>query len=512
MAFGMPVWLRIERAARSFAAGMPGRFTLDTASHLDVQGRLTPLLRNGAHVLNLDFSIPDRFTERTGLRATIFARVGEDFVRVTTSVLKPDGQRAIGTPLDRSQAAYRRVRQGESYVGYATIFGRRCMTRYDPVRDAAGQVVAVLYVGLDVTDMPGLGVAGKLATGVAAAFALAHGLTHTLAGDLLVPSVAAWGALTGVVLTGVTYMLARKLVVAPVHEGRLAAQRLAGGDLTHQIDVGTRDEIGQLLLAINAVCVGLTGLVGSVRSAAGQVAHGTREIADGNMDLARRTEQQSGEVNSTASAMEQLTGTVGQTADRAGQMNQLVGSVSRLAEASNARVGQVVQTMGQIKASAHRISDIVGLIDGIAFQTNLLALNAAVEAARAGEQGRGFAVVAAEVRALAQRAAGAAKDIRGLIATSVGMADTGGDQVDSARAAMSEISEAIGRMVSFVDGIALASNEQRASIQEVNRSVGNIEQMTQQNAALVEQSAAAALKMREQTALLESAVNTFKML
>ncbi len=507
----IPVWWRIQRAARVFAASLPERFSLDTGTQIDVQGKLTPLLRNGSRVLNLDFSLPDGFTERTGLRATIFARVGDDFIRVTTSVRKLDGNRAIGTPLDRSQAAYRHAIHGEPYVGYATLFGKRVMTRYDPVRDASGQIVAILYVGLDVTDMPYPGVAAKLSGGVMAAFALSHIVLHGLAGDLMTAAVAGWGLLTLLFLGATTWGLARALVITPVREGQAAAQRLAGGDLTHQIDVATRDEIGQLLLAVNSVSVGLTTLVGSVRSAAGQVANGTREIADGNMDLANRTEQQSSEVNTTASAMEQLTGTVGQTADQANQVNDLVASVSRLANTSNERVGQVVQTMGGIKSSAHRISDIVGLIDNIAFQTNLLALNAAVEAARAGEQGRGFAVVAAEVRALAQRAAGAAKDIRGLAATSLQMADNGGDQVDQARAAMAEISEAIGRMVSFVDGIALASNEQRASIQEVNRSVSSIEQMTQQNAALVEESAAAAMKMREQTGLLESAVNSFKM-
>jgi len=187
-----------------------------------------------------------------------------------------------------------------------------------------------------------------------------------------------------------------------------------------------------------------------------------------------------------------------------------VGGVSRLAQSSGAIVGQVVHTMGQIKASAQRINDIIGLIDGIAFQTNILALNAAVEAARAGEQGRGFAVVASEVRTLAQRSATAAKEIRMLIAASVDTANAGGELVGQAQRSMTDITGSIQQVVAFIDEIALASNEQREGIADVNRSVGEIDQMTQQNAALVEQSAAAAVKMREQAALLSAAVNSFK--
>jgi methyl-accepting chemotaxis protein-2 (aspartate sensor receptor) len=511
MSFLRPVRRQIQRGAREFAAALPDRFSLDATQTVDVAGKSTPALRNGSRLLNLDFSLPDGFTERSGMRATVFARVGEDFIRVTTSVRKPDGNRAVGTPLDRSQAAYRHALAGESYVGYATIFGRRCMTRYDPVRDAGGRVIAILYVGLDVTDMPAMGVATKMGLSLMAAYAAVHAVFHGLGGTLLNAGSLGFGAANLLVLGGLAWWLTQRLVLNAVEDGRQAAQRLASGDLTNQIDVGTRDELGQLLLAINSVSVGLTGLVGSVRQAAVQVAGGTREIADGNMDLAKRTEQQSGEVNATASAMEELTGAVGQTADKASQVNGLVGSASRLTGVSGERVGQVVSTMGKIKTSAHRISDIVGMIDGIAFQTNLLALNAAVEAARAGEQGRGFAVVAAEVRGLAQRAATAAKEIRGLIAASVQMADAGGEQVEQARLAMAEISEAIAQMVGHVDGIAQSSSGQRSSIQEVNRSVGSIEQMTQQNAALVEQSAAAAMKMREQAAALEAAVNNFKM-
>jgi methyl-accepting chemotaxis protein len=276
------------------------------------------------------------------------------------------------------------------------------------------------------------------------------------------------------------------------------------------VHVNDGNDIGQMLLAINGISVGLTGLVGNVRQAAVMLADGTREISDGNMDLATRTEQQAGEVNATASAMQELTTTVSQNADRANQLNGLVASVSGMAVTGGGIVGQVVETMGQIKTSAHRISDIIGLIDGIAFQTNILALNAAIEAARAGEQGRGFAVVAAEVRNLAQRSSTAAQEIKSLIDASVKTTDLGSELVEKARVSMSQITTSVQEVVGFIDSIASSSNAQRLGIENVNYSVGQIDQMTQQNAALVEQSAAASMKMREQATQLGTAVDSFR--
>jgi methyl-accepting chemotaxis protein len=501
---------RIEYAAKAFAATLPENFVLDASQQVDVQGKKTPVLRCGNRVLNLDFSVPDGLTQRTGMRATIFVRIGEDFIRITTSVRKQDGERAIGTPLDRSQPAYRAALVGQSYVGYATIFGKQCMTRYDPVRDASGQVVGILYVGLDVSEMAPVHVAPRIATTLALAYGALACVFHAATGKLLDSLSLGFTGLSMAVLWGLTYSLLQRYVTEPMNQGRQAALRLASGDLTNQVDVRDRDDVGKLLLAINGISVGLTGLVGNVRQAASMVANGTSEIADGNNDLASRTEKQAGEINSAASAIEQLTATVGQTADKANQVNTLVGSVARLALTSGGVVGQVVDTMGQIKSSAHRINDIIGLIDGIAFQTNILALNAAVEAARAGEQGRGFAVVASEVRSLAQRSATAAKEIRNLIAASVQTANTGGDLVAKAQQSMTDITGSIQQVVGYVDEIALASNQQRAGIADVNRSVAEIDEMTQQNAALVEESAAAAMKMREQARLLGAAVNSFK--
>ena len=501
---------RIRSASVRFAATMPGRFALDDRQTVDIGGKAVPVLRNGEHTLNLDFSIPDGFTDSTGLLATIFARVGNDFVRVSTSVRKQDGERAVGTPLDRSQPAYRLALKGEPYVGYATVFGKRYLTRYEPARNGAGQVVGILFVGLDVSHNPNMGLATSMAWQMALAYGAMFCVVQGLLGHLGDPEQLGFGAFCVVFVWLMVYVLVKRQVVQPVHQGRQAAQRLAGGDLLQQVHVGDGGDIGQMLLAINSINVGLTGLVGNVRLAAQRVTEGTGEIADGNMDLAGRTEKQAAEVNAAASAVHELTSTVSQNADKANQLNALVGSVSEMAVTGGNVVGQMVHTMGLIKGNAHRINDIVGMIEGIAFQTNILALNAAVEAARAGEQGRGFAVVASEVRSLAGRASAAAREIKALIDTSVKTADTGNELADKARVAMEQITGSIQEVVGFIDGIALASNEQRIGIESVNNSVSEIDQMTQQNAALVEQAAAAAMKMREQAGVLAAAMNGFK--
>ncbi|MDA8453799.1 methyl-accepting chemotaxis protein [Acidovorax sp. GBBC 3334] len=495
---------RIGAAARRFAAEHSGAFSLEAAA-----GGQPPLLRCGGQVLNGDFAPIDRFTEQTGVRATVFARQGEDFVRIATSVRKQDGERAIGTMLDRSHPAYRTLLAGRSYAGYATVFGRQNMTRYDPVRDAAGQVVGVLYVGLDVSGIPALGAAARLALSVVAA----QYAVGALAWLLLPPLQPAWLAVSvalPLIVAALVYALAQRGITGPVAEGCAAAQRIAAGDLTTQMHVSRRDEVGQMLQAINGIGVGLTGLVSQVREGAEGLRVATREIAEGNGDLANRTEQQAGEVNAAASALEQLTATVSQNAGHAQQVNGLMATVSRTSAQSSEAVDRVVATMTEMRDDAHRIRDIIGIIDSIAFQTNILALNAAVEAARAGEQGRGFAVVASEVRALAQRSSGAAREIRTLISASVDRADAGGGLVDAARVSMQGIAGSISEVTRLIEGIATASGQQSSGIEGIHHSVERIEQMTQQNAALVEEAAAAALRMREQAAGLADATAKFK--
>ena len=509
MAFPGSLQWRIEGAARRFAAGVGGSFVLSADQRVDLGGVSSPALWAAGRLLNGELSVPDRFTAATGVKATVFVRVGDDFMRVTTSVQREDGSRAVGTLLDRSHPAWRQLQQGRPYVGYAALFGRQNMTRYDPVHDASGRMVGALYVGLDVSDMPALGAGSRLAI--------------ALLGAQWLCGAAAWGLMPGagrgfavyaglvpVFVSGLAWVLVRNGVGAAVRHGRAAAQRVAGGDLTTQMHVARRDDLGQLLHAINGIGIGLTGLVGNVRSGADSLRHATQEIAAGNNDLAMRTEQQAGEVNATASAIEQLTATVVQNADNAQRVSGLMGGVSHMAAHSGGVVGQVVDTMGEIREGAHRMQDIIGTIDSIAFQTNILALNAAVEAARAGEQGRGFAVVASEVRALARRSADASREIRLLIAASVGKVDAGSGLVETARLSMDDIIRSIGEVGGFIEEIAAASREQRQGIEAVNESVTRIEQMTQQNAALVEQSAAASTRMREQAAALADAAGNFK--
>ncbi len=501
---------RVNKGARQFSAELSGGFTLEIAQRVSVAGREVGTLRNRERVLNLDFELPDSFTSRTGMVATVFASDGDDFIRVTTSIRKQDGDRAVGTPLDRSHPAYTDAFQGRPHRGYAIIFGKQYLTHYEPVRDRSGQVIGILFVGLDVTASPGAGLSVSMAWWVTGVYAVAQAVFLALGGQLQSSTMLGMSFVMAALLWLVTYGLMNRFVANPLKAGRTASQRMAGGDLTRQVHVSSSDDIGQVLMAINSINVGLTLLVGKVSSATEVVSLGTDEIADGNMDLANRTERQAGEVNSAASAVHQLTATVAQTADQAAQVNKLVGTVSRVASNGGEVVQEVVSTMSQISASASKINDIIALIEGIAFQTNILALNAAVEAARAGEQGRGFAVVASEVRSLAQRSSKAAHEIRDLISASVSSVAAGSVLVDRTRQSMAQITTSIVEVVDFMDGIANASQEQRAGIENVNRSVSEIDQMTQQNAALVEQAAAAAMRMREQAHALRSAVDSFK--
>jgi methyl-accepting chemotaxis protein len=502
---------RVSAAARTFAAHVGTSFSLDTQRLVDVQGKKLPLLTDGRRTLNMDFSIPDEFTAKTGLLATIFVRQGNDFFRITTSVRRQDGQRAIGTQLDRSQPAYDDAISGRSYIGYATIFGKQFITHYDPIRDASGHVVGILFVGLDVSQYPEMGFAPALAWRMAAVVgALLAAYFSIMPGTQWNVANGVFGGIACAVTWLVVYWQIHSHVTVPIALGTQAAKRLASGDLMRQVHVSNGDDLGQLLLAVNSISVGLAGLVGNVRQAATLVTDGTREIAEGNMDLASRTENQAAEVNASSSAMQTLTATVAENAEKANGLNGLVASVSQIASAGGAVMGEVVSTMGQIKSHAQKINDIIGLIDGIAFQTNILALNAAVEAARAGEQGRGFAVVASEVRSLAQRSSAAAKEIKGLIDASVQSTNQGSGLVDKARDSMQQITSSVAEVAALIEGIALASNDQRSGIENVNHSILEIDQMTQQNAALVEQAAAAAMKMREQAASLGSAVDTFK--
>ncbi|MDO8071854.1 Cache 3/Cache 2 fusion domain-containing protein [Janthinobacterium sp. SUN176] len=579
--------------ARLFAAEFPGPFSVDTGAMVAVAGKATPALANGNRVLNLDTSLVDRYTAQTGVIATIFAANGDEFVRISTSLKKQDGERAVGTQLDHNHPSYAPLRAGQRFVGMATLFGKQYITQYDPVRDAGGKVVGVLFIGLDISKnlamlkekirqvkigqtgyiyivdtAPGANYGhlvlhpnsegksalefkagdGRLfiqemlaqkdgamrytwtAPGETSASAREKQLFYrqfkdwqwiiaggtftdeiTLEARQMRNQLAISGFIALLVFALLLYWLVRTLVSRPLAAAETAAAQIAAGDLTVHLDTSSLDEIGRLLLAMNRISDNLSQVVSNVRGSAGQIATASGEIASGNLDLSSRTEQQASSLEETAASMEELSSTVRQNVDHAQQASRLAHDSSSLAAAGGAAVAQVASTMDAIRSSSGKIADIIGVIDGIAFQTNILALNAAVEAARAGEQGRGFAVVATEVRTLAQRSTAAAKDIKDLIQASASTVDLGHAQVSQASATMDTVVASVQQVSTIMAEIAQASEEQRSGIEQVNQAIAQMDQVTQQNAALVEEAAAAADALQEQAQELNQVVGVFKL-
>jgi methyl-accepting chemotaxis protein len=317
-------------------------------------------------------------------------------------------------------------------------------------------------------------------------------------------------ALAGLLGVAVAIWLIRSITI-PLQIAISAAGHIAAGNLAREIEVDSTNELGQMLMALKEMNTSLTTTVGEVRGSSDTIAVASAEIAAGNQDLSSRTEQQAASLEETASSMEELTCTVKQNADSARSANALVGTASNHAEDGNQAVQKVVETMGLIKDSSRKISEIIGVIDGIAFQTNILALNAAVEAARAGEQGRGFAVVATEVRNLAQRSASAAKEIKLLINDSVDKVDLGGRLVSDAGATIQKVMISVRQVSDIMSEITAASEEQSAGIEQINQAVVQMDEVTQQNAALVEESAAAATSLQDQAVALARTVSVFKL-
>ena len=328
------------------------------------------------------------------------------------------------------------------------------------------------------------------------------------------PSLANWLiviAAAGVPFAAVFGVLSYRSVVLPLVRAGEQIDCMSSGDLTRRIEAKGVKELAHLMESLRVLQINTKLLIGQIQESTDLVNTGAREIAHGNADLSSRTESQASSLEETASSMEELTSTVKQGAESARHAHQLVSSTVDIAVNGGNVVDQVISTMGSIKESSRKIADIIGVIDGIAFQTNILALNAAVEAARAGEQGRGFAVVAAEVRNLAQRSAGAAKEIKTLIGDSVEKVELGRKLVDEAGEAMGDIVTSVQLVAEIISGTATASLQQSAGIEQINQAVGQMDAMTQQNAALVEQAASAAESLQNQAAKLARLVSAFKL-
>ncbi|HUP98006.1 MAG TPA: methyl-accepting chemotaxis protein [Usitatibacter sp.] len=317
-----------------------------------------------------------------------------------------------------------------------------------------------------------------------------------VAGTLVIAAMFAW-ALT-------------RSISEPLKDSLKVARRVAAGDLTSSIKVEGRDEAAELLTALRDMNQGLGGIVTQIRTGAESIAVGAGEVAAGNQQLSSRTEEHASSLQQTASTLEQFTTTVRQNADHAKQASALAGSASATAERGGEVVSKVVATMKEVSSSSKKISDIIGVIDGISFQTNILALNAAVEAARAGEQGRGFAVVASEVRSLAQRSAASAKEIRGLIEGSVGRVEAGARLVEQAGKTMDELVASVRKVAEIMNEIASASDQQSSGIEQINRAITQMDTVVQMNASLVEQATAAATSMASQATGLARSVAQFR--
>jgi methyl-accepting chemotaxis protein len=333
---------------------------------------------------------------------------------------------------------------------------------------------------------------------------IAADATYVFARNLMLGMSAA-AVVFGVALA----LVITRSITRPINRAVAIAQTVAAGDLTSRIEVHGKDETSMLLTALRSMNASLAQIVGQVRAGTDTMSTASQEIAAGNLDLSSRTEEQASSLEETASSMEEMTSTVKQNADNARQANSLAASASEIAGKGGAVIADVVGTMGAIQESSNKIVEIIGVIDGIAFQTNILALNAAVEAARAGEQGRGFAVVATEVRNLAHRSAAAAKEIKTLIGDSVAKVESGTQLVDQAGITMSEVVDSVRRVSDIISEITAASREQSMGIEQINQAIMQMDSVTQQNAALVEESAAAAESLQGQATQLAEVVGRF---
>ena len=436
---------------------------------------------------------------------------------------KPEGVKQANTQwlaaLDRAKQVAARFERLSSISD--TNFAQEIVKRLDSYRDQFAHVARQLEAGGYDTAT----IANRMSSKAVAEFAEADKLLIALDTRLraevdgvienqnTVSKQTQWLFILAVLITVAVVvpltLLNMVSICRPLVAARALAQSIAKGDLSQRMQVEGADEVADLQRSLVEMQNSLSALVSQVRDSSGNIATASQEIATGNQDLSARTEQTASNAQEAVASLAQLTATVQQTASSSQVANQLVSSASGIATRGGSVVQQAVSSMHEISSSSRKISDIIGLIDSIAFQTNILALNAAVEAARAGEQGRGFAVVASEVRSLAQRSAAAASDIKALIGSSVAAVDGGVRHVEDAGKAMKEIVDSVQRVSDIIGEINSAAAEQATGIGQVNSSVGEIDRMTQQNAALVEESAAAAESLREQAARLSQVVQQF---
>ena len=550
---------------------------------VDVDGK--PQLQHASYPVEANFDAVDAFAGLTGGVATVFQREGDEFRRISTSLKKQSGERAVDTLLDRKHPAYPLMLEGKTYLGRAVLFGKSYMTRYEPIVDD-GKVIGILFIGLDmgqqmetikkafqlastptalslavdVTDSATLGqleasdktgkldatdpllqalrsaVKGGEQSGVISHLGLdsqlpGSGTTHIAwthfapwgwvviqaerDSDTIAPTrhvlMLLWGMVAGgAVLAAIGVLVAiRRMVLFPLRGVLADVELLRNNNYSQPLVPPSRDELGHFIASLEQMRRQLSANMRQMEQSARDIDVVASEVAQGNMELGARTETAASNLQQTAHRMTHLTDTVRQSADAARQANQLASTAAEVAAKGGEVVHQVVATMDDITQSSKKIADIIGVIDSIAFQTNILALNAAVEAARAGEAGRGFAVVASEVRQLAQRSAGAAKEIKELINASVGKVQSGSQLVQNAGNTMGEIVASVQRVTDVIGEITAASGEQSEGIAQVNTAVGQLDHMTQQNAALVEQAAAAADSLTHQTMRLQQALAVY---
>ncbi|MDO6408393.1 methyl-accepting chemotaxis protein [Pantoea phytobeneficialis] len=576
--FNTTLSAEVANYTRLFQSFLPKRFSRDESARIQVGDINTPTLRAGLKTLNLDQIAVDDFLDRTGAVSTVFVRDGDDYVRIATSLKKEDGNRAIGTRLDRSSAAWRNVNQGNVYRGLATLFGHRYITQYQPVTDDSGAVIGILFVGVQIDKQYALMREKVLARhlGDSGRFFVLNGAAGATQGQYLFDSqregkLPLWSAATqqqllnepkglvAIPLDGETKLLAwqqlpgwnwiiagevsqasllapitqsrnlfiaiglalviafaigfmwysRRAITRPLHQVIHLAEEYAAGNLQAHLDSTRHDEIGQLVAAINGIGDGLEQIVGQVRQTAQQISQGTDNIAASSQNISEQIGRQASSVEQTSASMEQFGATVAQTAANVRQALVLVGETDQTVSLGGKTVSRSVSTMTEIRVASQSIADITHVIESIAFQTNILALNAAVEAARAGEHGKGFAVVAAEVRALAQRSAQAAKEIDGLITRSISKVAEGHALSEQTRDAMQHIVEHITQVKALMGEINVAAQEQAAGIGQVNLAMNHISQATHQNSDLVTESEATAQSLSQQGHHLTQLVSIF---